>query len=200
MKKPNKILLLTIITYFALPIIVKAELTSEKVKAAQQKLFVLCGLNDGLDKQRLESEMKFVLEQQGINYSLSKDKDVIDRAKNLFDIGSCEGIPRKTYLFDWVKSLEASGESFYKNSNDTEKKIMESLAIATCKFDQNFLTLMERDEEINNLMMKIDQNQIDLSKMQGYVEGSVWYSSAKLNSNCEKNKKRYKYHPKIILK
>ena len=154
------------------------------VKAAQQKYFVLCGLEDGLDKKRLEREMTFILQANGIDY-LIKNKTVNDRAQTLYEVNGCDIFPEKTYLLDWVKELPSAGENIYEKSNKTEQNLMEKLGIATCKFNQNLITLKERNEEFNNLMMDTNLSKIDENLFTQYVEGAIWYAATNLDQECE---------------
>ena len=174
----------SIIVSLTIPFSVKAELTSDMVKAAQQKYFVLCGLEDGLDKKRLEREMTFILQENGIDY-LIKNKTVNDRAQTLYEVNGCDLFPEKTYLLDWVKELQSTGENIYEKSNKTEQKLMAKMGIATCKFNKNLITLKERNEQFNNLMMDINSSKIDENLFTQYVEGAIWYAAANLDQECE---------------
>ena len=73
-----KSIIFAIFALFFLQFPAKAEMSKDEVQAAQQKLFVLCALNDGLDKERLEKEMKIVLKNTGIDPNLVNNKDVIE--------------------------------------------------------------------------------------------------------------------------
>ena len=174
---------ISLIVSLTIPFSVKAELTSDMVKAAQQKYFVLCGLEDGLDKKRLEREMTFILQENGIDY-LINNKTVNDRAQTLYEVNGCDLFP-KTYLLDWVKELQSTGENIYEKSNKTEQKLMAKMGITTCKFNQNLITLKERNEEFNNFIMDINSSKIDENLFTQYVEGAIWYAAANLDQECE---------------
>ncbi len=175
---------ISLIVSLTIPFSVKAELTSDMVKAAQQKYFVLCGLEDGLDKKRLEREMTFILQEYGIDY-LINNKVVNERAQTLYEVNGCDLFPEKTYLFDWVKGIQSTGKNIYEESNKTEQKLIEKMGIATCKFNKNLITLKERNEQFNNLMMDINSSKIDENLFTQYVEGAVWYGATNLDQKCE---------------
>ena len=175
---------ISLIVSLTIPLSVEAELTSDMVKAAQQKYFVLCGLEEGLDKKRLEREMTFILQENGIDYLINNEA-VNDRAQTLYEVNGCDLFPEKTYLLDWIKELQSTGENFYKKSNKTEQKLMKNMGIATCKFNKNLITLKERNEQFNNLMIDINSSKIDENLFAQYVEGAVWYGAANLDQKCE---------------
>ena len=175
---------ISLIVSLAIPFSVKAELTSDMVKAAQQKYFVLCGLEEGLDKKRLEREMTFILQENGIDYLINNEA-VNDRAQTLYEVNGCDLFPEKTYLLDWVKELQSTGENIYEKSNKTEQKLMEKMGIVTCKFNKNLITLKERNEEFNNLMMNINSSKIDENLFTQYVEGAIWYAATNLDQKCK---------------
>ena len=154
------------------------------IKAAQQKYFVLCGLEEGLDKKRLEREMTFILQENGIEYLINNEA-VNDRAQTLYEVNGCDLFPKKTYLLDWVKELQSTGENIYVKSNKTEQKLMEKMGIVTCKFNRNLITLKERNEQFNNLMIDINSSKIDENLFTQYVEGAIWYGLANLDQKCE---------------
>ena len=154
------------------------------VKAAQQKYFVLCGIEDGLDKKRLEREMTFILQENGIDYLINNEA-VNDRAQTLYEVSGCEFFPEKTYLLDWVKELQSTGENIYQRSNKTEQNLMEKMGITTCKFNKNLITLKERNEQFDKFMMDIDLSKIDENLFTQYVEGAIWYGATNLDQKCQ---------------
>ena len=176
--------LLSLIVSCTFPLSVNAELSNDIVQAAQQKYFVLCGLEDGLNKKRLEREMTFILQEKGLHYLINNEA-VNDRAQTLYEVNGCDLFPKKKYLFEWVKELQSKGKKIYEKSNKTEQKLMEGMGIATCKFNRNLITLTERNEQFNNLTIDIDSSKIDLNLFTEYVEGAVWYGQAYLDQKCE---------------
>ena len=154
------------------------------VQAAQQKYFVLCGLEDGLNKKRLEREMTFVLQEQGIDYLINNEA-VNARAQTLYEVIGCDAFPKKKYLLEWVKELESKGKNIYEKSSKTEKKLMRGLAIITCKFNRNLITLTERNEQFNNLWIDIYSSKIDSNLFTEYAEGAIWYGQLYLDQKCE---------------
>ena len=185
-----KSIIFAIFTLFFLQFPAKAEMSKDEVQAAQQKMFVLCALNDGLDKKRLEKEMEIVLKNTGIDPNLVKNKDVIERANYLVSQGSCEALPKNTYLFDWLKELQNnnSGEQTYYRSNSTEKKVIQAMAIATCKFREGLFTITERDNFIVDQLNSLPEEDVDESLMQEYVGSAIWYVQNMLNNKCEEKK------------
>ena len=175
---------ITLVVAFTIPLSASAELTADIVKAAQQKYFVLCGLEDGLDEKRLEREMTLVLKETGIDYLIDNEA-VNDRARSLYELNGCDLFPKKTYLLEWVKELQFSGKNIYERSNKAEQKLMAKMGIITCKFNRNLISLMERNDQINNLAMDIDPSKINENLFTQYIEGAVWYSQAYLNQYCE---------------
>ena len=166
-------------------------MNKEKISAAQQKMFVLCALNDGLNIDRLEKEMSFVLKNSGIDPNLVNNKEVIERANYLVSQGSCEAFPKNTYLFDWIKELQnnSSGEKTYYKSNSSEKKVIRAMAIATCKYREGLFTITERDNFVDEQTNSLPEEDINVNLMQEYISSSIWYVQNMLNSKCEKNQK-----------
>ena len=189
-----KSIIFAIFTLFFLQFPAKAEMSKDKVQAAQQKMFILCALNDGLDKERLEKESKILLKKSGIDPNLVNNKDVIERANYLVSQGSCEAFPKNTYLFDWLKELQnnSSGEQTYYRSNSTEKKVIQSMAIGTCKYRAGLFTLTERDNFIEDQLNLLPEEDVDESLMQEYVGSAIWYVQNMLDSKCVKNLKNNK--------
>ena len=186
-----KSIIFTIFALFFLQFTAKAEISKDEISAAQQKMFVLCALNDGLNKDRLEKEMKLVLRNSGIDPNLVNNKDVIERANFLFSQGSCEAFPRNTYLFDWVKELQnnSSGEKIYYRSNSSEKKVIQSMAIATCKYREGLFTIRERDNFVQDQTNSLPEGDINVNLMQEYISSSIWYAQNILDSKCIKKEK-----------
>ena len=183
-----KSIIFAIFALFFLQFTAKAEIGKDEISAAQQKMFVLCALNDGLDKDRLEKEMKLVLRNSGIDPNLVNNKDVIERANFLFSQGSCEAFPRNTYLFDWVKELEnnSSGEKIYYRSNPSEKRVIQVMAIATCKYREGLFTITERNNFVQDQINSVPEGNININLMQEYIGSSIWYVQNILDSKCIK--------------
>ena len=164
-----------------LTIPVKAEISMQKVKAAQQKLFVLCQLEQGLDEARLEREASFVLQSNGIPTRLTEDKEVLDRAQTLFDMAGCDAFPKGVYMSDWVKSLVKDSEEIFSNASKEEQSLMKEFSYAVCKYNNKDFTLEERDSYINKASMR-SSVALDPDNLKRLIEGAVGYSR-----NLDKN-------------
>lgn len=159
---------------FGLTSPLKAEISMHKVKAAQQKLFVLCQLEQGLDKAKLEREAKLILQSNGIPTQLTEDKEVIDRAQSLFDGAGCDVFPKGVYMSDWAKSLEKDSEEIFSKASKEEQQLMKEFSYAVCKYNNKDFTLEERDSYINNAALG-GSVVLDTDKLKRLVEGAVSY-------------------------
>ena len=159
---------------FGLTSPLKAEISMQKVKAAQQKLFVLCQLEQGLDKAKLEREANFILQSNGIPTRLIEDKEVVDRAQSLFDEASCDAFPKWVYMLDWVKSVEKDSGKIFSNASKEEQRLMKELSYAVCKYNNKDFTLEERDSYIDNASMG-SSVVLDPDNLKRLIEGSVSY-------------------------
>ena len=166
---------------FGLTSPVKAEISMEKVKAAQQKLFVLCQLEQGLDKAKLERQANYVLQNKGIPTRLMNNKEVLDRAQTLFEQGGCDGFPKGVYLLDWGKSLVKDSAEIFSKASKEEQSLMKEFSYAVCKYNNKDFTLEERDSYINNASIG-SSVVLDPDNLKRLIEGAVGYSR-----NLDKN-------------
>tara|TARA_Y100001968_G_C19155064_1_gene618011 strand:- start:146 stop:688 length:543 start_codon:yes stop_codon:yes gene_type:complete len=177
----TKIILAPLILFMGLP--VQAEISIQKVKAAQQKVFVLCQLEHGLDKEKLEFQANYVLEANELPTRLMKDKEVLDRAQSLFEEAGCDAFPKGVYLFDWVSSVEKNTEEIFNNASKEEQIIMKKFAYATCKFNNKDFSLLERDSYAEKALedSSIDLSSVDINRI---VEGGYSYLNKLDKKTC----------------
>ena len=161
----------------------QAEISIQKVKASHQKAFVLCQLEQGLNKTKLEEEAKFILQKNGIPNHLFKDKEVRERAKMLFKTSGCKGFPKGIYMSDWVKSLIKESETIFNNASKEEQNLMKKISYAVCKYNNKDFSLLERDSYIKNISRELLVN-LDPDNMKRLIEGSFGYSNNLDKRDC----------------
>ena len=136
--------------------------------------------------ERTDTELTFEFQMVQVHHWHPKNRTACEIA--------CEAFPKNTYLFDWLKELQnnSSGEQTYYRSNSTEKKVIQSMAIGTCKYRAGLFTLTERDNFIEDQLNLLPEEDVDESLMQEYVGSAIWYVQNMLDSKCVKNLKNNK--------